>query len=218
VDYLYEPLRSPKNDNPASAPVTLNLLQNASGNLQLTALPGAGGGSGEAGNPLLVVGMSGKASLAGGGLTSRFFSARACPCGRARGGGKKDASLWDRAGLRLGYHAENGANNVLDASFIRSGTGFAPGAGKNFGLDSPLQKWTVGARTRAAAWLSAELRMADQTNLADNSQAAQNELLLRLFGMNGAPTLALQRPRMPPRPARARKPRSSTKRSPPRDA
>ncbi len=188
VDYLYEPLRSPRNDNPASAPVTLNLLQNANGSLQLTALPGAGGGQGDANDALLVLGMSGKASLAGGGLTSQILFGTGTP-----GGGKKDGGLWDRAGLRLGYHAQGGANNALDASFVRSGAGFAPGAGKNFGMDSPLQKWTVGARARAAAWLSAELQLADQTNLADDSQAAQNDLLLRLFGMNGAPALALQR-------------------------
>lgn len=187
VDYLYEPLRSPRNDDPASAPVTLNLLQNANASLQLTALPGASGAAGDANSPLLVIGMSGKAALAGGGLTSQILFGTGTP-----GDGKKDAGLWDRAGLRLGYHAGN-TDNVLDASFVRSGTGFAPGAGKNFGMDSPLQKWTVGARARAAAWLSAELQLADQTNLADNSEAARNDLLLRLFGTNGAPTLALQR-------------------------
>ena len=187
VDYLYNPLRSPKNDNPATAPVTLNLLQNANASLQLTALPGAGGAQGDVNDTLLVVGLSGKGALAGGGLTSQILFGTGTP------GGKRDESLWDRAGLRLGYHAENGANNALDASFVRAGTGFAPGAGKNFGLDSPLQKWTVGARTRAAAWLSAELQLADQTNLADDSEAAQNNLLLRLFGINGAPAIALQR-------------------------
>jgi hypothetical protein len=59
--------------------------------------------------------MSGKASLAGGGLTSQIFSARARRWRR-----QKDASLWDRAASAW-LPRENGANNVLDASFIAPG-------------------------------------------------------------------------------------------------
>ena len=184
VDYGFDPAKAQRNPNPATSPVTVSLLerQGAFGDarLQVTALPGAVGGS----DPLMVWGLSGKTLLFGGGLQSQLYVSPDAP-----GGG---SAFVDRAGIRLGYGV---GDDHLRANFSleRSGRGFAPTAGKSFGLAEAAQRWSAGMAAKPAAWLAAEFKWGEARDLSGTGSSGQSALSVRLFGTGRAPLLQVSR-------------------------
>ncbi len=185
VDYGYDPARAERNNHLLAKPVTVPLLDTrgalGDARMEVTALPGdpkkAGGDT-----PLLVWGLRGKTDLLGGALSSQLLLAP----------GSEGGAFADRAGVDLGYRFKTD-NTSLEASFLRSGKGFAPGAGKTFGLAEQAQRWSLGAQTSPAGWLAAELRLGGARDLAGKGASDQTALSLRLFGTGAAPALRLAR-------------------------
>lgn len=188
VDYGYEPGRAQRNVNPASAPVTVSLLDRKEGTgitgLQVTALPGDPKRAGQNG-PQLVWGVNGRTSLLGGGLTSQILLSPDAP---GQGGG----SLADRTGLKLGYGV--GTDRAkLDLSYVRSGREFAPTAGKSFGLAEQAQRWSLGAQARPSDWLAAEFKLGSARDLGGKGATDNNAVSLRLWGAKRQPAVTVAR-------------------------
>jgi hypothetical protein len=102
VDYLYDPLRVQRNpQHSAPGPVTLSLLQTSGASLQITALPGGDGARPGGELPAaaaLVMRMSGKMGLFGGGLTSEVLFGAVPASSTARQGGAARTIMTTRSG------------------------------------------------------------------------------------------------------------------------
>lgn len=189
VDYTYDNGVATRNTNPASVPITVPLLRVGGQSVQVTALPPPAGGDagkpGAATKPNLVVGLAGKNSFLGGGLTSQMYLAPGMS-------GFDGGTYLDRAALRLNYKVGDD-NSGINAQFSRAGREFAPSTGKLFEMADPSQQWSFGAQRRLTSWLGAEYLMTEARDLTGKGASEMNRLGVRLGGVNGIPALNFAR-------------------------
>ncbi len=188
IEYGYDPGVAVRNADPSATPLTVPLLKIGATNLQITTLPGAAGqNSASASERIWVLGMGGKTSFLGGGMTSQLYMSPKLP------GRDEDNGVMDRAGMALGYKLGNDRNGV-SAQFTRAGQDFAGVAGKAMGMgDASLQKLVYGARLAPLQWMGLSYSSTEARDLTGKGATGQEVMALRLGGVGSAPTLNVSR-------------------------
>lgn len=173
VSYSYDPKIAQRNDNPASAPVTVPLLQMGGlGALRMTALPNANSKTGDAegpGTPMLWS-LGGKQSLLGGGLESLVNYAG--PGGTA---------------MKMAYKWGSDKNGIA-ANFDRTERAFAERVGQRMNLTEPTQKQSLAARFAPAKWVQTGYTSLQIRDLKTRSTKDTDTYALNLGG-GAAPLL-----------------------------
>lgn len=127
VSYFYDAKSSKRNDDVATTPITVPLLRFGGANVKMTALPTPDNAEGKINVPVAFE-SNGRASFAGGNLTTRFNLAGT-----------------DNLGMQLGYKVGNDKNG-LDASFYRADKELVKRFGETLGYTDASQQLAVNTR------------------------------------------------------------------------
>ena len=177
VAYSYNPAASQRNTNPATVPLSVNVLQFGGTDFKVTALPASSGGTSLESRPL-VWSLSKKTGLLGGGLTSDI-----------------NYSGQTGAAFKMGYAQGNDKNGVT-ANFAQTGREFAENAGKAFNAASAGQTWDATGKIRPANWLGLTVARRELRDMSWNKGGVgTNNQTYNLFlgGDKRMPTLNVSR-------------------------
>ncbi len=177
VAYSYNPAASQRNTNPATVPLSVNVLQFGGTDFKVTALPSSSGGTDLVSRPL-VWSLSKKTGLLGGGLTSDI-----------------NYSGQTGAAFKMGYAQGNDKNGVT-ANFAQTGREFAENAGKAFNAASAGQTWDASGKIRPANWMGLTIARRELRDMSWNKGGVgTNNQAYNLFlgGDKRIPTLNVSR-------------------------